>query len=315
MILMLNSFHMVNSDGNINEKKEMVFMKKNFLAYVAVLSALAITTTGCSGSEINQTADVTTVATEDNNAPNITEAETATEPAAEPPYLVKAEELLAQNPDTIGFISIPGTDVDNPVVQTVDNDYYLSIDFNGQAHRAGTVFMDFRNTFSWEEDKHSENIVLYGHNMADNSMFGSLRRYRQDMDFYKEAPIVKLSSNYKEYTYVIFGLVITSGAANPPSDDLYADPMTWEGFPYWNMEELDDEKHFNYYVDTIESMNMIENQNVDVEYGDDILTLSTCYSDEDNSRFLVVARRLREDETENEMIALVQGVESATEAE
>ena len=135
-------------------------------------------------------------------------------------------------------------------------------------------------------------------------MFGSLRRYRQDLEFYNEAPIVKLSSNYKDYTYVIFGLIITSGDAVPPNDDVYADPMTWEGFPYWNMEDLDDEQHFNYYVDTIKKMNMIDNK-IDVEFGDDILTLSTCYSDEDNSRFLIVARRLRDDETEESVKKLI----------
>jgi sortase B len=285
----------------------MVFMRKKLLVCAAVLSAFAVAAAGCS-SEIDQTADVTTPATEatQDAAVPATEAptEATTEEPTEPPLLEKAEELLAQNPDTIGYISIEGTDVDNPVVQTVGNDYYLHIAFDGTDHRAGTVYMDFRDVFSWQEDMHSENIVLYGHNMADNSMFGSLRRYRQDLEFYKEAPIIKFSSNYKEYSYVIFGLVITAGSAAPPNDDLYADPMTWEGFPYWNMEELDTEKHFNYYVDTIESMNMIEN-NVDVEVGDDLLTLSTCYSDEDNSRFLVVARRLREDETEESIKEIV----------
>ncbi len=294
-------------------KERDVFMKKNLLAYAAVISAFAVAATGCSGTEINQTADVTTAATESSESGDAsTSAVEDTEPATEPPYLTKAEELLEKNPDTIGYITVPGTDVDNPIVQTVDNDYYLHIGFDGQDYRAGTVFMDYRNTFSWNEEEQSENIVLYGHNMADNTMFGSLRRYRQDEDFYKEAPIIKLSSNYKEYTYVIFGLIITAGGATPPNDDVYADPMTWEGFPYWNMQELDDEKHFNYYVDTVESMNMIKDNKVPVEFGDDILTLSTCYSDEDNSRFLVVARRLREDETEAEMIELVSGNSSET---
>ncbi len=294
----------------------MVFMRKKLLACAAVLSAFAVAAAGCS-SQIDQTADVTTPATEATQDAAVPETdaptEATTEEPTEPPLLDKAEELLAQNPDTIGYISIEGTDVDNPVVQTVDNDYYLHIAFDGTDHRAGTVYMDFRDVFSWEEDKHSENIVLYGHNMADNSMFGSLRRYRQDLEFYKEAPIIKLSSNYKEYNYVIFGLVITAGSAAPPNDDLYADPTAWEGFPYWNMEELDTEKHFNYYVDTIESMNMIEN-NVDVEVGDDLLTLSTCYSDEDNSRFLVVARRLRDDETVESIKEIVNAEPAAEEA-
>ncbi len=279
-------------------------MKRNLLVCAAMLSAFACMATGCS-SKIDQTAEVSSAAeekTEDNN--EVIEATESVTEATEPPLLERAKKLLAQNPDTIGYLSVPGTEVDNPVVQTVDNDYYLHIGFDGQDYRAGTVYMDYRDVFSWKEDEHSENIILYGHNMADNTMFGSLRRYRQDLEFYKESPIVKFSSNYKDYNYVIFGLVITAGDAVPPSDDVYADPITWEGFPYWNMQELDDEKHFNYYIDTIEKMNMIENK-VDVEFGDELLTLSTCYSDEDNSRFLIVARKLRDDETEASIKKLI----------
>ncbi len=291
-------------------------MRKNLMAIAAVLSAFVCAGTGCS-STIDQTAEVTTVVTEEPAADVSVETEEVTEPATEPeptepPLLERAEKLLKQNPDTIGYISVPQTDVDNPIVQTVDNDYYLHVGFDGQDYRAGTVFMDFRDVFGWKEEEHSENIVLYGHNMADNTMFGSLRRYRQDLEFYKESPFVHFSSNYEDYTYVIFGLVITAGDAVPPSDDLYADPMAWEGFPYWNMQELDDEKHFNYYVDTVESMNMIDNK-VDVEFGDEILTLSTCYSDEDNSRFLIVARKLREGETEASLKAIINGEAAAEE--
>lgn len=290
-------------------------MKRNLLVCAALLSAFACIASGCS-SKIDQTAEVGTSAEEKSeNSVSTVEEETQpiTEEATEPPLLERAKKLLAQNPDTIAYISVPGTGVDNPVVQTEDNDYYLNVGFDGMSYRAGTVFMDWRDVFSWKEDEHSENIVLYGHNMADNTMFGSLRRYRQDLEFYKESPIIKFSSNYKDYNYVIFGLIITSGDSEPPSDDIYADPMTWKGFPYWNMEELDDEKHFNYYVDTIKKNNMIENK-VDVKFGDDILTLSTCYSDEDNSRFLIVARRLRDGETEASIKKLVNSEVKTTDA-
>jgi sortase B len=280
-------------------------MKRNLLTIAAFLTAIACAGTGC--TNIDQNAEISQSATEDAADSDVVEMEEeATEAATEPALLERAEKLLKQNPDTVGYISVPGTDVDNPVVQTTDNDYYLHIGFDGQEFRAGTVYMDFRDVFSWQEEEQSENIVLYGHNMADNTMFGSLRRYRQDLEFYKESPFISFSSNYVDYEYVIFGLVITSGDATPPNDDVYADPMQWDGFPYWNMEELDDEKHFNYYVDTIESLNMIDNK-VDVQYGDQLLTLSTCYSDEDNSRFLIVARRLRDDETEASLQKIIDG--------
>jgi sortase B len=95
---------------------------------------------------------------------------------------------------------------------------------------------------------------------------------------------------------VIFGLIITSGNAD-------AD------FRYWDMEELDDKDSFDSYVATVESKNMIDNP-LDVQFGDSILTLSTCYSDEDNSRFLVVARRLRDGEDTDTLLKTIQGEDS-----
>ena len=114
---------------------------------------------------------------------------------AAPELTERAKKLLAQNPDTVGYITIDGTQVDNPVVQTADNEYYLDHGFDGQEFRAGTVFMDCTDSFGAYPDQWSENIVLYGHNMADNTMFGSLRQYRQNPSYYKEAPFITFSSN------------------------------------------------------------------------------------------------------------------------
>lgn len=258
-------------------------MKKWYQSAVAAAAVLSLlSATGC--GEIDQTAN-TVVTTTETAAP--TEA-----PTEAPELTERAKKLLAQNPDTVGYITIDGTQVDNPVVQTVDNEYYLATGFDGQEFRAGTVFMDYTDVIGPYPEEWSENIVLYGHNMADNTMFGSLRRYRQDLEFYKESPFITFSTNYADYTYVIFGLVITGGDAD--SD-----------FLYWQMEELDDKKTFDSYVNTVESKNMIHNP-LDVSYGDSILTLSTCYSDEDNSRFLVVARRLRDGENKDTLLATIQ---------
>lgn len=261
------------------------------MASALVLSLLAA---GC-GDAIDQTA----------TAPVATEAATdvPTEAATEAPKLTeRAKKLLEQNPDTVGYITIAGTQVDNPVVQTFDNEYYLDTGFDGQEFRAGTVFMDCTDMFGAYPEAWSENIVLYGHNMADNTMFGSLRRYRQDPEYYKESPFIEFSSNYADYTYVIFGLLITGGDAD--SD-----------FLYWQQEELDDKTAFDDYVKSVEEKNMIDNP-LDVSVGDSILTLSTCYSDEDNSRFLVVARRLREGEDKETLLATIQkGTEDSSAAQ
>lgn len=265
-----------------NEENNMKKWQNGAVAAALMFSILA---TGC-GEKIDQTASVEVTTT--------TALETPTEAPTEAPELTeRAKKLLAQNPDTVGYITISGTQVDNPVVQTVDDEYYLDHGFDGQEFRAGTVFMDCTDVFGADPAAWSENIILYGHNMADNTMFGSLRRYRQDPSYYKEAPFITFSSNYADYTYVIFGLIITGGDAD--SD-----------FLYWNMEELDDKATFDSYVNSVEAKNMIDNP-LDVQFGDSILTLSTCYSDEDNSRFLVVARRLREGEDTDTLLATIQG--------
>ncbi len=206
-----------------------------------------------------------------------------TEFASEKGLLGRAKTLLQLNADTVGWITIEGTQVDYPIVQTTDNEYYLSVGFDHQEYRAGSIFMDYRDVFGFSIEDQSENIVLYGHNMANNTMFGSLRPYRQDDSYYKTHQYIELYSNYDHFTFVIFGLVITSG-------DATAD---WK---YWQMEELDTEEEYNAYIETVRNKSLVD-IDVDVQYGDQLLTLSTCYDDTDNSRFLVVARKMREDET------------------
>ena len=266
-------------------------MKKWQIGAVAGALVFSLFATGC-GEQIDQNAGIAT------SAP-ATEAPTEAATAA-PELTERAKKLLAQNPDTVGYITIDGTQVDNPVVQTADNEYYLDHGFDGQEFRAGTVFMDCTDSFGAYPDQWSENIVLYGHNMADNTMFGSLRQYRQNPSYYKEAPFITFSSNYADYTYVMVGLIITSG--NADSD-----------FNYWQMEELDDKTTFDSFMGSVNAKNMIDNP-IDVQYGDSLLTLSTCYSDEDISRFVIVARRLRDGDDTASMLKTIQVGSSETDA-
>ncbi len=190
------------------------------------------------------------------------------------------------NSDTLGWITVPHTDVDNPIVIGADNEFYLNHGFDHQEFRAGTVFMDFRNKLGFSDDQQSDNLVLYGHNMKDNTMFGSLRQYRQNLDFYKEAPFIELDTNYQHYTYVIFALSIADGRGE----------ADWR---FWDMEDFADETAFNNFVNPAREKSLVEIP-MDVQYGDKLITLCTCVPDEyetDNSRFLVIGRRLRPGET------------------
>ena len=112
---------------------------------------------------------------------------------------------------------------------------------------------------------------------AASDVYKRQRRYRQDYDFFYDSPFVELGNLYKNYGYVIFAFLITPGSYNATD------------FVYWNMEELDTKEGFDSYVQHCRAHQMLDT-GVDVQYGDQLLTLSTCYADYDNSRFIIVAR-------------------------
>lgn len=208
----------------------------------------------------------------------------------------KFKTLMKQNNDVVGWLRINNTQIDYPLLKDPGdvtpntgygsefveyNEYYLHHSFNRTYLFEGNIYMDCRNNFGSDESKQSENIVIYGHNMLNGSQFGNLRLYKEN-GYYQTNPFVYLSSNYKDYEYVIVSYCITSGNADTD-------------FRYWDMEELDTQEDFDYYVNRIKR-DQLHDTGVDIHYGDKLLTLSTCHADEDNTRFIVLARRLRDGE-------------------
>lgn len=253
--------------------------------------------------EVSSAVDVLEPVTEAPTEPELPVIENFSD---EPGLTGLAKVLLHENKDVVGYIKISNTYVDYPVVQyhgedldTEGNAYYLHRDLDREYLESGSIFMDYRDDFNADESKQSENIVLYGHNMLNGSKFATLHYYRQDLSFYDENPIIEFSSNYRDYQYIIFGVLLTYGD--------YGESAYGEEFAYWDQEELDTEKDFNKYVETVQDRSMIS-PDIDVAYGDKLLTLQTCHLDEDNSRLLVVARRLRDHETVDS-IDKVQGAD------
>ena len=215
----------------------------------------------------------------------------------------RAKQLLRKNPDMIGWLKIDKTQVDYPVLLDpgaleeglpfyqegceYGNSYYIKRDLDRSFKESGTLFMDYRDEFGSSEADQSENIVIYGHNMLNGSMFGDLRKYRNDNSFFEKSPFIELSSNYKDYDYVIFAFFRTDGGPNA------------------EFKELDTEDEYNYYVDTCYKLSQY-NTGVDVKYGDKLLTLQTCGDRYDTERFLIVARRLRDGEVAGDMSTIAR---------
>lgn len=205
-----------------------------------------------------------------------------------------AENLLELSENVVGYITIPDTVINYPVMQNLDDsegeEYFLYHDFYGENSNLGSIFLDFRCSFDVVgEDKKlvrptSENLIIYGHNMKNESMFGSLKHYKDDDTYYEKHPLIELNSNYQQYIFKIYGYFIADAL-----------DTTDTRFEYWNYIELDDEESFYDYVNEVKRRTL-RLTNVDVEYGDMLLTLSTCSSAVSNGRLVVCARALHEGE-------------------
>lgn len=213
--------------------------------------------------------------------------------------LPAAKALLETNPDVVGWIRIPTQDpekpspINYPVLQHRDeadgNVYYLDKDLYGNYEKAGSIFMDYRDYFDYVENGsrvylNSQNLIIYGHNMHDYSMFGSLKYYINDAGYYDTHPIIELNSNYRKYKYKIFGMIIVD-----------VDDTTETAFDYWNVLNFDGEEDFYDYVNEVKRRS-VRLTDVDVTYGDQLLTLSTCNSTFSQGRLVLFARLVRDGE-------------------
>lgn len=127
----------------------------------------------------------------------------------------KFDALLAMNSDTIGWLSIADTNIDNPVFHNTDkgtteqekNNYYVNHNMYRENNMYGALFLDSSSTFS--RDTVSQNQVIYGHNMNDGTMFNNLRKYR-DLAFTKEHMRIDYDTLYDLGEYKIFAVIITN---------------------------------------------------------------------------------------------------------
>lgn len=183
--------------------------------------------------------------------------------------------LYAENSDTIGWLKIDGMTIDYVVMQAPDEiNKYLRHDFYGKDSTRGCLFVDeYCDIFN------SDNIIIYGHNMKDGSMFGTLDSYA-DESFYAEHKIIRFDTIYEKHSYEVVAAISTS---IPAKDE--------DVFRYYEYTSSNDEETFLDYTDFIEK-NKLYDTGVEINPGDKLLTLSTCAYHTTDGRFVVVARQI-----------------------
>ena len=190
-------------------------------------------------------------------------------------------ELYAQNQDLVGWVSVPGTALNYPVVQTDNDSFYQNHNFKKASSPYGTPFLSYKNDAS-ELDL---NNVLYGKNAEKAPrVFGELEAYRS-ADFFKKNPVIRYDTLSESYQFKVYGVFLTNSA--PEQDNGYV-------FDY-TVPNLGTVESFAGYVDQINQRRLYDT-GVDILSSDKVLTLSTSVDDFEGARLVVVARLVREDE-------------------
>ena len=177
--------------------------------------------------------------------------------------------LQSINSDIVAWIKINNTNVDYPVVQTENNEFYLNHNIEKNENKAGWIFMDYRNNLN-SKDK---NIIIYGHNRMDGSMFSSLKNLFQKQWYENEQNLkIQLITESETLIYQIFSIYEIN------NEDYYITT----GF--------ENNEKFNQFLNKIKSRS-IKNFEVNVSENDQILTLSTCSSN-NKDRYVVHAKKV-----------------------
>lgn len=189
--------------------------------------------------------------------------------------LDKFQKLYRENTDLVGWLTIDNTDIDYPVMQCEDDEYYLNHNFYQKKDKYGCLYVKK----SADLITPGTNFIIYGHNMRDGSMFGSLDKYR-DAGFGKEHSVISFDTLYEERTYEIMAVFL--------SRVFYREE---EGFRYYEFYQAENEEEFEYFYNNVKTMALYDT-GVEAGYGDTFITLTTCSYHVEDGRLVIVARRM-----------------------
>lgn len=210
--------------------------------------------------------------------------ETAIPPETRPEILSIFADMAEENPDMVGWISIEDTKINYPLMYTPDEpEKYLHQDFQGNFSIGGLPFIEEDCSL----DPVSDNLLIYGHNMANGTMFHTLMNYEQK-NFWEEHPTIQLSTLYEQKEYEIVAALY---------DRIYFQTDTC--FKFYQFLDAADEEEYDQAIAYFKE-HALYDTGVTASYGDKLITLVTCAYHVDNGRFLVVAKEVGEPEAVQE---------------
>lgn len=189
--------------------------------------------------------------------------------------ILKVQKLQEENSDIVGWIEISNTTINYPVLQGKDNEYYMYHNYKKQKSKNGSIFLT--KDYDWSIP--SSNLLIYGHNMQNGTMFQELLRYKKE-EFYKQHPIIRFTTEKEDAEYEIISVF--------PSRVYYKSEKNV--FRYYYFVHAKNEAEYNEFVKNAKKASLYDIE-ATAEYGDPLLTLSTCSYHTEDGRFAVVARK------------------------
>lgn len=189
--------------------------------------------------------------------------------------ILKVQKLQEENPDIVGWLEIEGTSINYPVLQGNDNEYYMTHNYKKQKSKNGSIFLT--KDYNWSIP--SSNLLIYGHNLSNGTMFQELLKYEKE-DFYKKHPIIRFTTNNEDAEYEIISAF--------KSRVYYKSEKNV--FRYYYFVNAKTEAEYNEFVQNAKKASLY---NIDktAQYGDQLITLSTCSYHVEDGRFAVVGRK------------------------
>lgn len=187
----------------------------------------------------------------------------------------KVINLKQENEDVIGWIQIDDTIIDYPILQTTNNDYYLTHNYQKEKSKYGSIYVKSECNI---QDNNS-NVIIYGHNMKDEQMFNTLLKY-EDKKFYNEHKEIKVTTEDEESKYLIVSVF--------KSRVFYQDEKNV--FRYYNYTKFENEQEYNTFIENCKKIQSYDT-GVSAKYGEQLITLITCEYSQENGRMVVVAKK------------------------
>ena len=188
----------------------------------------------------------------------------------------KILEFQQENPDIKGWIEIEETNINYPLLQTTDNEYYLNHNYKKEDSKSGSIFINSNCDIKNE----NSNIIIYGHYMKNGEMFNNLHKY-QDKTFYEQHPIIKITTEEREMKYQVVCVF--------KAKVFYQNEKNV--FRYYTYYDFENESQYNEYIDNCKAMQLYDTGN-NASYGEQLVTLVTCEYSQSNGRIVVVAKRI-----------------------